>query len=167
MNRFIRLSIGALAIAVATVVVRADVPHVYAIKGARIVTAAGAPIPSGTVLVRNGLIEAVGADVTVPATATVIDGAGLTVYPGLIDMGNSTGVDAATPPAPQTFRTTEEAERFAVRPTSVLASRPRSTYAPTRRSWPAWPAPASRASLPRRRVASSRGRARSSTSSVQ
>ena len=47
-----------------------------------------------------------------PATATVIDGAGLTVYPGLIDMGNSTGVDAATPAAPQNFRTTEEAERF-------------------------------------------------------
>ena len=112
MTRFIRLSIGALAIAVATVVVRADVPHVYAIKGARIVTVAGSPIPSGTVLVRNGLVEAVGADVTVPATATVIDGAGLTVYPGLIDMGNSTGVDAATPPPPQTFRTTEEAERY-------------------------------------------------------
>lgn len=111
MTRFIRLSIGALAIAVAGIVLRADVPHVFAIKGARIVTAAGAPIPSGTIVVRNGLIEAVGADVAVPATATVIDGAGLTVYPGLIDMGNSTGVDvpAQTPP---TFRSTAEAERF-------------------------------------------------------
>ena len=112
MTRFIRLGIGALAIAAASVVLRADVPHVFAIKGARIVTVAGAPIPSGTIVVRNGLIEAVGADAAVPATATVIDGAGLTVYPGLIDMGNSTGVDAASPAAPQTFRTTEEAERF-------------------------------------------------------
>ena len=112
MNRFTRLTIGALAIAVAGVtILRADVPHVFAIKGARIVTVAGAPIPSGTVVVRNGLIEAVGVDAAVPPTATVIDGAGLTVYPGLIDMGTSTGVDvpAQTPP---TFRTTAEAERF-------------------------------------------------------
>ena len=63
MNRFIRLSIGALAIAVAGVTItRANVPHVFAIKGARIVTVAGTPISSGTVVVRNGLIEAVGAD---------------------------------------------------------------------------------------------------------
>ena len=113
MNRFIRLSIGAFAIAAScAVILRADGPHVFAIKGARIVTVVGAPISSGTIVVRNGLIEAVGADVAVPATATVIDGAGLTVYPGLIDMGNSTGVDAAAPAAPQNFRTTEEAERF-------------------------------------------------------
>ena len=111
MNRFIRLSIGAVAIAVACAVVRADVPHVFAIKGARIVTVAGATIPSGTVVVRNGLIDAVGADVTVPATATIIDGAGLTVYPGLIDMGNTAGVDVPAP-TPPTFRTTAEAERF-------------------------------------------------------
>ena len=113
MTRHIRLSIGALAIAAAAVsVIRADVPHIYAIKGARVVTVAGAPIASGTVVVRNGLIEAVGADVAVPAGATVVDGAGLTVYPGLIDMGNSAGVDAAAPAAPANFRTTEEAERF-------------------------------------------------------
>lgn len=112
MNRFIRLSIGALAIAIAGVTItRANVPHVFAIKGARIVTVAGAPISSGTVVVRNGLIEAVGADVAVPSTATVIDGAGLTVYPGLIDMGSATGVEVAAP-TPPTFRTTAEAERF-------------------------------------------------------
>ena len=112
MTRFIRLSAGALAIALAgTIILRADTPHVFAIKGARIVTVAGAPIQSGTIVVRGGLIEAVGADVTVPPAAAVIDGAGLTVYPGLIDMGNSTGVEvpAQTPP---TFRTTAEAERF-------------------------------------------------------
>jgi hypothetical protein len=41
----------------------------------------------------------------------VIDGAGLTVYPGLVDMGNSTGVEVPAQTPPQ-FRTTEEAERF-------------------------------------------------------
>jgi imidazolonepropionase-like amidohydrolase len=57
----------------------------YAITNARIVPISGAPIERGTVVVRNGLIAAVGASVNVPSDARVIDGAGLTVYPGLID----------------------------------------------------------------------------------
>ena len=100
---------GALVFAVAP---RADGPNIYAIRGARIVTANGSPIASGTIVLRNGLIEAVGADVTPPADATVIDGNGMTVYPGLIDMGNAAGLDAAPPVPPATFRTLEEAERF-------------------------------------------------------
>ena len=66
-------------------VLRADAPNVYAIRGARIVTAAGAPIENGTVVVRRGVIDAVGASVTVPPEAAIIEGAGITVYPGLID----------------------------------------------------------------------------------
>ena len=50
---------GALAFAA---VPRADAPHIYAIRGARLVTAAGAPIATGTIVLRNGLIEAVGAE---------------------------------------------------------------------------------------------------------
>jgi len=91
---------------------RADVPPVYAIKGARLVTAAGAPIASGTVVIRNGVIEAVGADVQAPADAVVIEGAGLSVYPGLIDMGNTAGIESTGPQPPASFRTTEDAERF-------------------------------------------------------
>jgi imidazolonepropionase-like amidohydrolase len=113
MKRIIRLGTMGLAIAVATAVVtRADAPYVYAIKGARIVTAAGAPIPSGHIVVRRGLIEAVGADVAIPNGAIVIEGKGLTVYPGLVDMGNSTGVDVPQDAAPANLRTTAEAERF-------------------------------------------------------
>jgi imidazolonepropionase-like amidohydrolase len=89
----------------------ADAPHIYAIRNARIMTAAGAPISSGTIVIRNGLIEAVGAGVSAPPDARVIDGAGMTVYPGLIDMGNTTGIDVPNPTRPE-FRTTEEAERF-------------------------------------------------------
>ena len=91
---------------------RADAPHIYAIKGARVVTAAGPPMSSGTIVIRNGLIDAVGSDVQVPSDAVVIEGAGLTVYPGLIDMGTSVGVDTpAAGPAPE-FRSTEESERY-------------------------------------------------------
>jgi imidazolonepropionase-like amidohydrolase len=103
------MAAGALAFTVAP---RADAPHIYAIRGAKIVTATGAPIANGTVVIRGGLIEAVGQHVTVPTDATVIDGTGMTVYPGLIDMGTDAGIDAAPPPQPATFRTTEEAERW-------------------------------------------------------
>ena len=100
---------GALAFAVTP---RAEAPQIYAIRGARLVTASGAPIATGTIVLRNGLIDAVGADVAVPPDATVIDGAGMSVYPGLIDMGNAAGLDAAPPAAPATFRTLEDAERW-------------------------------------------------------
>jgi imidazolonepropionase-like amidohydrolase len=113
MKRGIRFATCVLAGAVAYAVVpSAEAPHIYAIRGARLVTAAGSPIASGTVVIRNGLIEAVGADVQPPADAAVIDGAGMTVYPGLIDMGNAAGLDAQPPAQPATFRTLEDAERW-------------------------------------------------------
>ena len=56
-----------------------------AIRNAKIVTVSGPVIAKGTVVVRNGLIEAVGENVQAPADAMVIEGEGLTVYPGLID----------------------------------------------------------------------------------
>jgi len=72
----------------------------YAIRGAKIVTVSGDTIPNGTVLIRDGVIQAVGATVTVPADAIVTDGTGLTVYPGFIDMSSSAPLEAAAPAAP-------------------------------------------------------------------
>lgn len=69
----------------------------YAITNARIVTVSGATIEKGTVIVRGGLIEAVGANLKAPADARVFDATGLTVYPGLIDALTNLGT-----PAPQT-----------------------------------------------------------------
>ena len=62
-----------------------DLHRVWAIKDARIVTLTGPPIEKGTLVIRDGLIEAVGATVPIPKDAEVIDGAKLTVYPGLMD----------------------------------------------------------------------------------
>src|SRR5208283_141775 len=59
--------------------------HVYAIRGAKVVTLAGSPMEHGTVVIRDGKIAAVGSSVDVPADAQVIDGKGLEVYPGLFD----------------------------------------------------------------------------------
>ncbi|HLL70564.1 MAG TPA: amidohydrolase family protein [Pyrinomonadaceae bacterium] len=67
----------------------------YAITNARIVTVSGAEIPRGTIVIRGGLIAAVGANVAAPADARVIDGAGLTVYPGLIDANSNLGMPAS------------------------------------------------------------------------
>jgi imidazolonepropionase-like amidohydrolase len=66
---------------------------VYAIQGAKIVTGT-ATIEKGTLVMRNGLIEDVGANAAVPADAIVVDGANMTVYPGLIDMTNTAAVEA-------------------------------------------------------------------------
>src|SRR5829696_3153553 len=73
----------------------------YAITNARIVTVSGAPIERGTVVVRNGLIAAVGANVSAPPDARIIDGTGLTVYPGLIDSYTNLALPEASPsPSP-------------------------------------------------------------------
>jgi imidazolonepropionase-like amidohydrolase len=71
----------------------------YTITGARIVTVSGPVIERGTVVIRDGLISAVGAGVSAPADARVIDGTGLTIYPGLIDANSSLGI-APSPPSP-------------------------------------------------------------------
>lgn len=69
-------------------------PSTWAITGARIESAAGPLVEKGTVVIRDGLIVAVGADVRAPADARIIDGTGLTVYPGLIDASTSLGMPA-------------------------------------------------------------------------
>jgi imidazolonepropionase-like amidohydrolase len=73
----------------------------YAITNARIVPVSGATIERGTVVIRDGLIAAVGGNVSAPADARVIDGSGLTVYPGLIDSYTNLALPEAAPsPSP-------------------------------------------------------------------
>ncbi len=67
-------------------------PRYFAVKNARIVTMSGTVIENGTVVIAKGLIQAVATNVTIPPEAWVIDGSGLTVYPGLIDAGTNIGL---------------------------------------------------------------------------
>lgn len=60
-------------------------PSILAVRGGTVHTLAGAPIESGTVLIENGSIAAVGRNLSVPADAQVIDATGMHVYPGLFD----------------------------------------------------------------------------------
>ena len=67
-------------------------PRYFAITNARIVRVSEPVIDSGTVVIAKGLIQAVGTTVPIPPEAWVIDGKGLTVYPGLIDAGSTVGL---------------------------------------------------------------------------
>jgi hypothetical protein len=78
----------------------AQPPSGIAIRNARIITGSGPILQKGTVVLRNGLIDAVGENVTIPADAWVINGEGLTVYPGLIDSLSTIGItDPAASPS--------------------------------------------------------------------
>ncbi|HVK13225.1 MAG TPA: amidohydrolase family protein [Gemmataceae bacterium] len=69
-------------------------PH--AIKDARVYVAPDKVLPKATVLLRDGAItDVVEGDAKIPGDALVIDGAGLTVYPGFLDAGSTRGYDAA------------------------------------------------------------------------
>lgn len=73
--------------------------NVYAITNAQIVTGTGTTIEKGSIIIRDGLISGVGAEVNIPADARIIDGSGLTIYPGLIDAYTNLGFPAPITPA--------------------------------------------------------------------
>src|SRR6187402_1077092 len=65
-----------------------------AIRGGTVLPISGPAIPNGTVVIRGGKIVAVGANVTVPAGAEIVDATGKFVMPGVIDAASHIGIDA-------------------------------------------------------------------------
>ena len=63
-----------------------------AIVGGRVIPIAGQPVDVGTVLVADGKIVAVGAEVSVPDGTRVIDATGSWVLPGFIEAHGHVGV---------------------------------------------------------------------------
>jgi imidazolonepropionase-like amidohydrolase len=72
-------------------------PQYFAIRGARVVPVSGPPVENATIVISRGLITAVGKDVAIPPEAWVVEGKGLTVYPGLIDAFTDVGLPVAPP----------------------------------------------------------------------
>ncbi len=96
----------------------AERPRIYAITDVRIVTAPGQVIDQGSIVLRDGLIEAVGAGITIPPDADIIAGEeNWTVYPAFIDAAaqwasedesssrpSSRGGDSARPGSPHELK---------------------------------------------------------------
>lgn len=67
------------------------VTRTFAITNATVIQAPGKELKGATVVIKNGLIEAVGTNVTVPKNAQVIDGKDMFVYAAFIDGLANTG----------------------------------------------------------------------------
>ena len=69
----------------------------FAIRNARIVTAPGQLIDNGTIVVHDGRVLAVGPKLDIPKEAEIIEGDGMTIYPGFIDAGATALLDDVKP----------------------------------------------------------------------
>lgn len=84
--------LSAVAVLAPPLAAQRNVPSTYAITNARLVLVHAPVIEKGTIVIRDGLIAAIGANVAAPADARIIDGTGLTVYPGLFDSFGTIGM---------------------------------------------------------------------------
>ena len=84
-NRFYVTAISVFIAALLVPGVMAEETSVVAVKAGTVYPVSSAPIQDGIILIRDGKIEAVGKDITIPEGAEVIDAAGKVVIPGLID----------------------------------------------------------------------------------
>ncbi|NPV84253.1 MAG: amidohydrolase family protein [Candidatus Aminicenantes bacterium] len=98
------LLMPAVALALIIPAAAADVKPAYALVNCRLVPVSSPPIEKGAIIIRDGLIEALGpADkITVPADAEVIEAGGLTVYPGLISAHTNLFLEIKEQEQPQT-----------------------------------------------------------------
>lgn len=71
---------------------RDNTPAVHALTNAKIVVSPGNVIDNGTVVIRDGLIEAVGANVSPPGDARIWDMNGKILYAGFIDLYSDIGI---------------------------------------------------------------------------
>lgn len=97
MKRVLRGLTPLILVAATTHIARAQ-DGTWALTNAKIETITRGTIDKGTILIRRGLIEAVGPNVTVPPDARVLDLSGRVVTPGFFDLTSSLGLPAA--PAP-------------------------------------------------------------------
>lgn len=102
-----------------------------AIRNATIVPVTSAPIANGTIVFAHGVITAVGRDVAIPSDAKVIDGTGLSVYPGMMDAGSTVGL-VEIDSVPGTVDTAELGE-FNPNAAAAVAVNPHSEVVPVTR----------------------------------
>ncbi len=86
---------------IATLSVYAEVGPTYAIVHCTVVPVSGPPVENGVIIIRNGLIEAVGVfgGITIPDDAEVIEAGEMYAYPGLISAHTNLLLEPARPPS--------------------------------------------------------------------
>ena len=109
----------------------AEAPGVYALRGGLVHPVGAADIEGGTVIIRDGLIEAVGKDIAIPPDAFEIDLSGMHIYPGLFDAQTSMGLPepaartspwSDNPPAPRAQATPEPTATFSATDQAKLSA---------------------------------------------
>ena len=114
-----------------------DVPaqpgKVFALVGGTLHTACGPTIQSGTLIVREGKIAAIGSEsLGIPPEAQSIDAKGLDIWPGLIDAGSTVGLaEIDSLPETQDFA---DVSRFEPELRTSVALRPDSEHLPVTRA---------------------------------
>jgi imidazolonepropionase-like amidohydrolase len=74
-------------------------PQYFAIRGVTVVPVSGPRLENATVIIARGVIKSIAKDAPIPDEAWVVDGKGLTVYPGLIDAFTDVGIVPAPVPS--------------------------------------------------------------------
>src|SRR5271155_2727898 len=95
MKRAILCAVVLWFAACAPLATRAQNPGTIFIQNATVLTVTHGNIEHGSILIRDGKIAAVGADLKAPEGATVIDATGQYVMPGIIDCHSHIAVDGS------------------------------------------------------------------------
>ncbi|MBM2845871.1 MAG: amidohydrolase, partial [Bacteroidetes bacterium] len=80
--------------------IRKNTPTVHAFINARIVQSPGKVFEKGALIIRDGVVQAVGSNAAIPSDARVWDMKGMTIYPGLIDSYSDYGMPKLPQPTP-------------------------------------------------------------------
>jgi len=77
-------------LSLSTIASAQDTP--IALKNGKLLTITHGTIENGSIVIQGGKITAVGASVSIPTNAQIIDATGMTIYPGLIDSETQLGL---------------------------------------------------------------------------
>ncbi|MEW6061611.1 MAG: hypothetical protein AB1600_06660, partial [Bacteroidota bacterium] len=84
--------------------IRSNTPAVHALKNLTIIPSPGKKIEKGTIVIRDGVIQAVGANIPIPADAREWDCSGMTAYAGMIDLFTEYGQPKPRPAQAESLR---------------------------------------------------------------